>query len=146
MRGGANKWKWEKCVAIFPKNWYCTPPPPSPTPSSATLHLWRIVDLHLTIVDLALQYFFPLLLCISRENRIKLKKILNLNHKLKWNKLCCNHSSVQRIKIVHSSELTAPNFLICLFKFTYVCTVDVWTFKTEFFFEKIRNYSQPLNL
>ena len=30
-------------------------------------------------------YFFPLLLCVSRENRIKLKKILRLNHRLKWN-------------------------------------------------------------
>ena len=29
--------------------------------------------------------FFPHLLCISRKNRIKLKKILNLSLRLKWN-------------------------------------------------------------
>ena len=49
-------------------------------------------------------------------------------------KNCVSHrSSVQRIKIVDSSELTAAKFLIYLsFKFTYFFIVDMWTLKMNF--------------
>ena len=41
-------------------------------------------------------------------------------------KILGDHSSVQRIKIVNSSEFTAAKFLIYYsFKFTYFCIVDI---------------------
>ena len=79
---GVNKWKWGKWVAIFPKNWYCPTTFNYVTQISIRkfiLHIWKTVYLHLILFRLA---SFPPLLCISTKNKTKLKKTLNLNHRL----------------------------------------------------------------
>ena len=79
LTGSVNKWKWGNWVVIFPKNWYCS----APSCSKVT----QITSLKncLSTFNFFPVSFFLLLLCISRENRTKLKKILNLNRRLNWN-------------------------------------------------------------
>ena len=79
LRGGVNKWKWGKWVAIFPKNWYC------PTSSCNKVTQSTSLKNCLSTFNFFPVSFFPLLLCVSRENRTTLNKILNLSHRLKWN-------------------------------------------------------------
>ena len=47
-------------------------------------------------------------------------------------KIVGGHSSMQKIKIVDSSELKGAKFFIYFFKFTYFCIVHKWTLKKEF--------------
>ena len=79
LKGGVNKWKWGKWVAIFPKNWYC------PTSSCNKVTQSTSLKNCLSTFNFFPVSFFPLLLCVSRENRTTLNKILNLSHRLKWN-------------------------------------------------------------
>ena len=79
LRGGVNKWKCGKWVAIFPNNWYC------PSPSCNKVTQSTSLKNCLSTFNFFPVSFFLLLLCISTENITKLKKILNLSHRLKWN-------------------------------------------------------------
>ena len=74
-RGSVKRWKQIKWV-----------------PTAITLH--RITSRSNTgcileelsvYIFFSISFFFSLLLCISTEYRIKLKKIHNMNHRLKWN-------------------------------------------------------------
>ena len=79
LRGGVNKWKWGKWVAIFPKNWYCL------TPSSNKVAQSKFLKNGLSTFNFIPVSFFLPLMRISRKNRTKLKKVRNLSHRLKWN-------------------------------------------------------------
>ena len=68
-------------MAIFPKNWYC------PTMGHTCNKVTQRTSSKncLSTFNFFSVSFIQLLLCISRENRTKMKKILNLSHRLKWN-------------------------------------------------------------
>ena len=65
LKGGVNKWKWGKWVAIFPKNWYC------PIPSCNKVTQSTSLKNCLSIFNFFTVSFFLLPLCISKENRTK---------------------------------------------------------------------------
>ena len=81
-------------AAIFPRNWYC----PNPSCNKVT----QSTSLKNCLLTFKFPIsFFPLLLCNSRENRTKLKKILNLSHRLKQNTI----SQMQKLRLIFLSTL-----------------------------------------
>ena len=119
---------------FYPKNWYCPSPPSLKLGYTENHQKMQITSLKncLPSSNIFPVRFFSLPLCISTENRTKLKKLLKSNHKLKRNtreKILTHHESIDRIveQIVsvitevckESILLIHANLRLLSFSFTY---------------------------